>query len=97
MMRSANVYKVARAGSMNHRCLFPAMGMRYRAQIGYLWNMGHEIENDEVIKPHRGDRGQVRGTQTPASFGGMSHLCNWCATHLLNCLLSKKKQGLSSV
>ena len=78
MMRSANVYKVARARSMDHRCLFQAMGMRYRAQIGYVWNMGHEIENDEVIKPHRGDRGQVRGTQTPASFGGMSLLCYYC-------------------
>ena len=27
--------------------------------------MGHEIENDEVIQPHRGDQGQVSGPQVP--------------------------------
>ena len=28
IMRLANVYKVARARSVDHRCLFSAMGMR---------------------------------------------------------------------
>ena len=50
MMRSANVYKVARARSMDHRCLFQAMGMRYRAQIGHVWNMGHEIEIEKKLR-----------------------------------------------
>ncbi len=27
--------------------------------------MGHEIEIEEVIQPHRGDQGQVGGTQVP--------------------------------
>ena len=39
--------------------------MSFRAQIGHVWNMGHEIENDEVIQPHRGDQGQVSGPQVP--------------------------------
>ena len=39
--------------------------MSFRAQIGHVWNMGHEIEIDKVIQPHRGDQGQVGGTQVP--------------------------------
>ena len=39
--------------------------MSFRAQIGHVWNIRHEIENDEAIKPQRGDQGQVGGPQVP--------------------------------
>ena len=46
------------------------MGMRYRAQIGHVGTVGHEIENDEVIQTHRGDQDQVSGPQVPLQGHG---------------------------
>ena len=43
IMRSANIYKVARAKSLNHRCLFLAMEMSLRAQIGQVGTVVHEM------------------------------------------------------
>ena len=54
---SYNLRKVTRARSVDHRCLFQAMGMRKSTQIGQVWSTGHEIENDVVIQPLEG--GQV--------------------------------------
>ena len=41
MIRSANVCKVARARSVDLRCLLLAMGMR--AKIGHVGTVGHEM------------------------------------------------------
>ena len=39
------------------------MGVIYRAQIGHVGTIGHEIENDKVSQPQEGDQGQVSGQQ----------------------------------
>ena len=45
--------------------------MRKRTQIGQVWSIGHEIENDVVIQPLEGgqvgqrDLGYVAGTANP--------------------------------
>ena len=40
--------------------------------------MGHEIENDEVIQPHRGDQSQVGGPQMPLpGHGDEKEIQNW--------------------
>ena len=49
LIRSANLRKVTGALLVDHRCLFQAMGMRYRTQIGQVGTIWHEIENDVVI------------------------------------------------
>ena len=48
MMRLANTYKVARAGSVDHKCLFWVMGMTKRPKIGLDGTNGQEMTNDEV-------------------------------------------------
>ena len=41
------------------------MGVIYRAQIGHVGTIGHEIENDKVSQPQEGDKCHVRGPQVP--------------------------------
>ena len=67
------------AMSADHRCLFQAMGMRWRTQIGQVGTMWHEIENDKIIHPLKGDQ---RGLGYVAPW--WLSACNWRATHLLN-------------
>ena len=47
--------------------------------------MGHEIENDEVIQPHRGDQGQVSGPQVPLpGHGDEIENPNWASRDYLH-------------
>ena len=64
-MRSSNPRKVTRARSVDHRCLFQAMGMTKRPQIGHDGTSGQEMANDKVSQPEEGDQGQVSGPQVP--------------------------------
>ena len=41
------------------------MGIRYRAQIGYVGIIGHKMANDEVGQHLQGGQGQVGGPQVP--------------------------------
>ena len=63
LIRSANLRKVTRARLVGHRCLFQAMGMRWRTQIGQVWSVGHEMANDEVGQSLHGGQGQIDGPQ----------------------------------
>ena len=65
MTRSANLRKVTSGRSVDQRCLFQAMGMRYRNQIGHVGTIRHEIKTDKVSQPQEGDQGQVGGPQVP--------------------------------
>ena len=56
LIRSDNLRKVTRAMSVDHRCLFQAMGMRYRTQIGQVGTIWREIEDDKINHPLKGDQ-----------------------------------------
>ena len=69
-MNPGNIYMVARARSVGHRCLFSAMGMRYRAQIGHVGIIGHKMA---ILKE--------LGTRTPASLGDVAPVVAAVVTH----------------
>ena len=75
MMRSPNLYKVARARSVDHRCLFQAMGMRQRPQIGHVGTFGEDCEPWGYVT---------------LFFLATLDSCRTCATHLLKFLGLKK-------
>ena len=82
-MRLANVYKVARARSVDHRCLFQAMGMTKRPRIGHDGTSGHEMANDKIIQPQEGDQGKVGGPQVPLpGHGDEIENPNWASRGL---------------
>ena len=56
LIRSANLRKVNKARLVDHRFLFQAMGMRKRTQMGQVGTIRHEIENDKIIHPLKGNQ-----------------------------------------
>ena len=54
MIRSANLRKVTRARSVDHRCLFQSIQMTKRPQIGHVGTVGHGMANDEVSQNKNG-------------------------------------------
>ena len=64
-MTALNLRKVTRARSVEHRCLFQAVGMTKRPQIGHVGNTGQEMANDEVRQHLLDGQGQVGGLQVP--------------------------------
>ena len=64
-MTAINLRKVTRARSVDHRCLFQAVGMTKRPQIGHDGTSGQEKANDEVGQHVEGGQGQDGGPQGP--------------------------------
>ena len=65
MLRSSNFSKVARARSVDHRCLFWGWERDSKIQIGHKGTIGHNIANDEVIQTLEGIQGPVGVPQVP--------------------------------
>ena len=65
LTRSSNLRRVNRVRSVDHRCLFQAMGMRYRTKIGHVGTSGQGIKNVEVGQHLIGGQGHVGGPNVP--------------------------------
>ena len=64
-MRSPNLSKVIRTRLVFHKCIFKAMGMRHRPQIGHIRMIGNDIANDEVPRPLQVGQDQVGVPKVP--------------------------------
>ena len=78
-MTAINLRKVTRARSVDHRCLFQAVGMTKRPQIGHDdGTIRQEMANDKVSQSQKGDQGQVGVPQVPLlSHGNEIKSPNW--------------------
>ena len=64
-MRPSDIRLVTRDRPVDHRCLFKAMGMTKRSQIGHDGTSRQEMTNDEVSQHVKGGQGQDSGPQVP--------------------------------
>ena len=64
-LSASSFRKVTRARSVDHRCLFQAMAMRWSTQIGHVGTIGYGTKTDKVGQSQEGDQGQVGGPQVP--------------------------------
>ena len=76
MMRSSNLRKVTRARSVDHKCLFQAIGMRWSTQIGQRGSKINYIEmwSSNLWKAARDKASEARGMSHPMSATGMRHI-----------------------
>ena len=63
--RSPDLSGVIRTKAVYHRCLCKAMGLPWEGIIWQVRNFGHDLANDELVRPLQGDQGPASVPQVP--------------------------------